>query len=98
MNSLDFLNSSPQYYIFGQKSNKTHFGGVLFLIFLIILFIISLLYILDFVINEKYEIESDIIETFFRYHQFDDNPYEYKNFQESNINVDFKIGLLLKKN
>ena len=93
MNSLDFLNSSPHYYIFGQKYNKTHFGGVLFLIFLILMFFISLLYILDFAINEKHEIESDILNNFYSSFTTNRNFEENKNFQESNINVDFKIAL-----
>ena len=58
MKKLDFLNSSPTYYIFNEETNKTNFGGVLFLIYLIIMFFISLVYIYDFASNEKYEIES----------------------------------------
>ena len=65
MNALDFLNSQHQYYIFGRETNKTNFGGVLFLIYLIIMIFISSMYILDFAFNEKYEIVSFTIDTFF---------------------------------
>ena len=57
MRKLDFLTEYPRIYVFQQERNKTNFGGVLFLIFLIIMLIISLSYILDFALNEKFEIE-----------------------------------------
>ena len=58
MNYLDFLNDPPHHYIFGKRRNKTKFGGMLFLIYLIIMIFISLLYILDYAIHEQYDIES----------------------------------------
>ena len=58
MKAIDFLNSSPHYFIFQKESNKTNFGGILFLIFLILMFFISLIYILDYALNEKYEIQK----------------------------------------
>ena len=57
MRKLDFLTEYPRIYVFQQERNKTNFGGVLFLIFLIIMLIISLSYILDFALNEKFEVE-----------------------------------------
>ena len=54
---LDFLNESPPFYIFSEKSNKTSFGGVIFIFFIIIMILISLLYFYDYLKNEKYEIE-----------------------------------------
>ena len=96
MNNLDFLNTPPQYYIFEKRRNKTKFGGILFLIYLIIMIFISLLYILDYALHEKYDIESYLIDTFFENHLFD--PY----FDNSKINpdinpkVDFDIALIIK--
>ena len=56
MRNLDFLSLYPRAYIFEKDTNKTNFGGVLFLIYSIIMLIISLSYILDFALNEKFEI------------------------------------------
>ena len=54
---LDFLSQPPPFYIFQQNTNKTTFGGVTFIIFIIFMIFFSLLYIFDFILNEKYEIE-----------------------------------------
>ena len=51
---LDFLNESPNFFIFQKKANQTNFGGVLFLIYIIIMILISLAYILDYELNDKY--------------------------------------------
>ena len=56
MNKLDFLNGSPNTLIFGQKASKTRLGGVLTLIYLIIVLIISIVYIFDYAINSKYTV------------------------------------------
>jgi len=92
MNSLDFLNSQHQYYIFGKETNKTNFGGVSFLIYLIIMIFISLIYILDYALNEKYEIASHIIDTFFttRYKEGFDESQVDKNINQK---MEFKIYL-----
>ena len=82
MNALDFLNSQHQYYIFGRETNKTNFGGVLFLIYLIIMIFISSMYILDFAFNEKYEIVSFTIDTFFS------NRQNKKDFDQSQVDQD----------
>ena len=60
MNSIDFLSGAPNIFIFQKESLKTNFGGVLFLIYIIIIImiLISLTYILDYALNEKYAYES----------------------------------------
>ena len=58
MNFLDFLNDSPKIFIFQKKANKTNFGGVLFLIYIIIMIFISLMYVLEYIKNEKYTFEG----------------------------------------
>ena len=65
MNAIDFFKLPPQYSIFQKEKNKTQYGGVLFLIYLIIMFFISLAYILDYAVNEKFEIEYYMVNTFF---------------------------------
>ena len=57
MRAIDFLSDSPKNYIFQKEVYKTNFGGVLFLIYCIIMLFITLTYILDYCFNEKYEIE-----------------------------------------
>ena len=58
MRKLDFLSTSPNIYIFREKENKTNFGGVLFLIYIIIMLSISLMYIIDYIVNDKYIVET----------------------------------------
>lgn len=56
MYALDFFNTSPQYSIFQKETNKTTFGGIIFLLFLIGMFILSLAYIysiMQLMINMK---------------------------------------------
>ena len=54
MRSLDFLGSPPQNFIFQKGSNKTIFGGVLTLIYLLALFVIAFIFIYDYSTNSKY--------------------------------------------
>ena len=61
MRHLDFLSEYPRTYIFQKDVNKTDFGGVLFVIYAIVMLIISLSYILDYYLNDKYEIEYSSI-------------------------------------
>ena len=63
MRNLDFLSEFPRTFIFQKEVNKTNFGGVLFLIYGIIMMIISLSYILDFYLNDKFEIEYSSINS-----------------------------------
>ena len=80
MKKIDFLNSSPKFFIFNNESNKTNFGGVLFLIYLIIMFFISLAYIYDYASNEKYEVQGYINDA--------NNKY-YGDDLKGNFHIDF---------
>jgi len=72
ISNFDFLSSPPQIYFLGKRTNKTIFGGILFLIYIIIMIVITIFYILDYYLNDKYDIRYSL----------------YKNFQEDlNINV-----------
>ena len=62
MRKLDFISSSPHLSIFKAGSNKTSFGGTLFLIYLIILAILFSFYIYDYTSKEKYILESIFIK------------------------------------
>ena len=57
MDYLDFFSESPKVYIFNKETNKTKFGGFLFIIFIVVMIIISLAYILDFALNNSYKVE-----------------------------------------
>ena len=57
MRKLDFFTQPPQIYIFQQNANKSTLGGVIFIFFSIFMIFISLIYIFNFLLNEKYEIE-----------------------------------------
>lgn len=57
MNPLDFLTAPPNIFIFEKEHNKTSLGGILFLIFIIIMALISIIYIFTFIKNDKYLIE-----------------------------------------
>ena len=55
---LDFLSDSPKIFIFGKDTYKTNFGGIIFLIYIIVMIIISLIYLLDYAANETYSFEA----------------------------------------
>ena len=71
MRNLDFLSESPKMFIFNKEANKTNFGGILFLIYIIIMILISLAYILDYAFNDKYTIENMIT------YNYTQDPYEF---------------------
>ena len=96
MNNLDFLSGPPNIFIFQKQSNKTTFGGVLFLIYIIIMIGITFIYIMDYIYNEKYTIEYS------SYLNADDktssNPFAYldiynESYSENNpiINISFNL-------
>ena len=57
MRKIDFLSEYPRFFIFEKEVNKTTLGGILFLLYAIIMIIISISYISLFALNDKYEIE-----------------------------------------
>lgn len=89
MHFLDFLNESPNFFIFQQKSNQTNFGGVLFLIYIIIMILISLAYILDYALNDKYTYES------LKFYNYMDNHNELN--KEEKLNPFFNLKISIKK-
>lgn len=55
MKKFDILSQPPRTYIFERYSNKTIFGGVLSIIYLLIIIFISIYYIYNYIIGDKYE-------------------------------------------
>ena len=87
MQNFDFLSDSPRIFIFKKDSNKTNFGGILFLIYIAIMILISLAYILEYALNEKYSIENFAVFNFSR----DGN-------EEINLNEDIELNPYLDIN
>ena len=56
MHGFDFLSDSPKTLIFEKTSNKTNFGGVLTIIYLLIVLILIIIYMVDYAINPKYSV------------------------------------------
>ena len=57
MHPLDFISQSPHLFIFNREANKTNFGGILFIIYIVICLGIFLYYLLNYINNNKYEIQ-----------------------------------------
>ena len=57
MLSFDFLSSSPQSFIFQRRSNRTNFGGVLSLLYLIVFLITSSFYFVGYFNQDNYLIQ-----------------------------------------
>ena len=88
MNKLDFLSEAPNTLIFGQKSNKTLLGGVLTVIYLIVILLITVAYLYDYGVNIHYSVlytsDHDVI-----YDAKDiDNKNKYENL---NPTITFNI-------
>ena len=58
MHPFDIISDSPNLYILQKGSNKTNFGGFLFLIYLAIIIVILIYYIVDYIQNDKFTIQS----------------------------------------
>ena len=58
MHPLDIISSSPNLYLFQKESNKTNFGGFLFIVYMVIVLIILIYYIIDYFQNPKYTLQS----------------------------------------
>ena len=55
MKKFDLLSQPPRTFIFERISNKTYFGGVLTIIYFQIMIFISIYYIYNYIIGDKYE-------------------------------------------
>ena len=89
MRKIDFLCEFPQVFIFQEERHKTNFGGILFLIYIIIMLIISSSYILDFIINDKFEVENLSIQNQTRFEDLEaiDAVDDYNPITEFRISV-----------
>ena len=91
MNCLDFLSGSPKLFIFQKEANKTNFGGVLFLIYILIMILISTFYLINYIINDKYIFEGTSINNVTDYYSYVDmnNDIELNPFLNYTIKIEF---------
>ena len=93
MHSLDFLSDSPKYFIFHKNANKTNLGGVVFILFMIIILFITTFYLYDFFydiyMDQKYEISASTIEEIIG----EENDEKLKSESEMNPKISFNIEL-----
>ena len=61
MHPLDIISQSPNLYLFQKESNKTNFGGFLFLVYLVLIILVLIYYIVDYYRNPSYSIQSLLI-------------------------------------
>ena len=91
LHKIDFLSTSPENYIFNDKKNKTSCGGILFLLIIIA----TLLYAIDssfnFFLNEKYDIESYIIQRV----PYQEEVNQLNNDPKYNPRMNFAVGLYI---
>ena len=94
MNPLDFLSDSPNLFILLKETNKTNFGGFLFLIYLVIIILILVYYIIDYVENDKF-----VIQTFSHFNMHTQEKKEERNKNELfNPYINFKLNLVIELN
>ena len=62
MRRLDFISVAPRLSIFKAGANKTKFGGILFLIYILILLLLAIIYIFDYPSKENYSFESSVVQ------------------------------------
>ena len=92
MRKLDFISVAPNLSIFKAGSNKANFGGILFLIYIIILLLLAAIYIYDFANKDSYTFEYTFIKE-------KDKGAELKEDDRINefLNTDFNFSVSLEK-
>ena len=105
-NRFDFLSNAPKNFIFRNTSNKTNFGGILFLLYIFVVALIATIYLCDFFTDEDYSVEythnSKILDQNTaelklkddRYNPYFDFMFEFhyiKENREYKLNDSFKL-------
>ena len=93
MYKLDFLSKAPNNFIFEKESNKTNLGGVITLIYLIIIIIITIVYICDYSINDKYSVLYNSENIFKSANESKQARY---NDEKLNPKITFNIGTVFE--
>mgnify|MGYP006916285257 CR=1 FL=1 len=89
MNKLDFLSEAPKTLIFQHNSNKSNFGGVLTLIYIIIVLFIAFSFIYDYETGLKYSVIYTYDEEYL------DDESEKRKLQDERYNpeITYKFGI-----
>ena len=93
LKKFDFLNSLPQLYFLEKKTNKTLFGGILFIIYFLLMLTISIFYILDYCLNDKYDIRYSL----YKHYSNEKDLEAHNNEVFRNFNFTFSL-LKVKRN
>jgi hypothetical protein len=62
MLSIDFISVAPHLSIFKSRANKTNLGGVLFLIYIILLSFFAIIYFYDYFMKENYSYNYTLVK------------------------------------
>jgi len=92
MYKLDFLSAPPQISFLQKDTNQTFFGGCLFIIYIIIMIGISAIYVLNYFLNDKYDITYALIKNT----DVNENEINEKG-DENNPLLEFSFDLLNAK-
>ena len=91
MRKIDFISKSPQLFIFQNGANQNNLGGILFLIYLVILLLLTIVYLYDYLNNDKYQFNYNLITETYDNDSFK-NIISKKNDKLS-VNLEVKFSL-----
>ena len=93
MRKIDYISKAPQLFIFRNEANQNNLGGILFLIYLIILSLLSIVYFYEYINNEKYQINYNLIME-----SYDSGKIKNKNLKKDDkLNVELEVIFSLAK-
>lgn len=92
MHFLDFFSDSPKFFIFEKDNNKTNFGGVLMIIYILAMSLITMYYIIDYKNAENYDIQYTKIMNF-----YNTNLFNYINNYDMNRNPKLDLTFIIAK-
>ena len=87
MRKLDFISKSPNFYIFKGSANKTNLGGVLSLVYIIIIVLLAIVYFYDYFKNEKYAFNYTLVQEKYNSTRMNDEQIQSKLNTELNFMV-----------
>ena len=93
MRRLDFISGAPQLAIFKEDANKTNLGGVLYLIYILVLLLLAIIYFFDFFRNEKYEFDYTLVKL-----KYGDNKLRENEDMKSMLETELEYKFSLYKN
>ena len=98
MRRLDFISKAPNFSIFKEGANKTNLGGVLFMIYIIIILLLALVYFFDYFTNEKYQFDYSLVKGDENNNTFLKNMEKVELNYIVNLEVDNQKQLYFNKN